>query len=61
VLLCGGLTPLTTAVNFPIRRPPSPHDRARITSLDGTANGSAGVHSALDMNGGVNGAAHLGG
>ena len=41
---------LTTTVNFPARRAPSPQIRARDTSLDGTTNGSAGI----------NGATHLG-
>src|SRR5262249_29961276 len=48
---------LRNAVNFPTRQPPSPYVRARNTSLDCTANGSAGVHSTLNMNGGINGAA----
>jgi len=49
---------LTTAVNFPTRRAPSPQIRARDTSLDGTTNGSAGV----DVDAGVNSAApELGG
>jgi hypothetical protein len=33
-------------VNFPTRRAPSPQIRARDTSLDGAANGSAGVNGA---------------
>src|SRR5262245_25918634 len=52
---------LTTAVNLPARRAPSPQIRARDTSLDGTTNGSAGVDSAPDVDAGVNAAPHLGG
>jgi len=52
---------LTTAVNFPTRRAPSPQIRARDTSLDGTTNGSAGVNRAPDVNAGANGAPDLGG
>src|SRR5215831_14476486 len=52
---------LTTTVNFPTRRAPSPQIRARDTSLDGTTNGSAGVNSAPDVDAGVNGATHLSG
>src|SRR5262249_34931975 len=59
-LLCGGLTMLTTAVNFPARRAPSPQIRARDTSLDGTTNGSAGINSAPNVDAGINGATHLG-
>src|SRR5262245_12617400 len=43
------------------RRAPSPEIRARDTSLDRTANGSAGVNSGPDVDAGVNSAAHLGG
>src|SRR5262249_45618302 len=43
-LLSGSV--LTTRVNFPTRRPPSPQIRTRDTWLDGAANGSAGVNSA---------------
>jgi hypothetical protein len=42
------------------RRAPSPEIGARDTSLDGAANGSAGVHSAPDMDAGANSAPHLG-
>src|SRR5262249_61635840 len=52
---------LTTTVNLPTRRTPSPQIRARDTSLDGTTNGSAGVNSAPDVDAGVNGATHLSG
>src|SRR5262245_58214578 len=58
-LLCGST--LTTTVNFPTRRAPSPQIRARDTSLDGTTNGSAGVDSAPDVDAGANSATHLGG
>jgi hypothetical protein len=58
-LFCGGT--LTTTVNFPTRRAPSPQIRARDTSLDGTTNGSAGINSAPNVNAGVNSATHLGG
>jgi hypothetical protein len=51
---------LTRPVNVPTGRPPSPHIRARNTSPDGTANGSAGVNSAPDVDAGVNSATHLG-
>src|SRR5215472_11629745 len=50
---------LTTAMNLPARRAPSPQLRARDTSLDGTTNGSAGVNSAPDVDARVNGATHL--
>jgi hypothetical protein len=56
-LLCGGLTMLTTTVNLPARRAPSPQIRARDTSLDGTTNGSAGIN----VDAGINDATHLGG
>jgi hypothetical protein len=56
--LCGSM--LTTTVNFPTRRAPSPQIRARDTSLDGTTNGSAGVNSAPNVDAGINGATHLG-
>jgi len=46
-------------VNFPTRRAPSPQIRARNTSLDGAANGSAGVNGAPNMDAGVNSAANL--
>src|SRR5262249_52783821 len=52
---------LTTAVNFPTRRAPSPQIRARDTSLDGTTNGSAGINSAPNVDAGANSATHLGG
>src|SRR5262249_18773927 len=52
---------LTATVNCPTRRAPSPEIGARDTSLDGTANGSAGVNSAPNVDAGVNGATHLGG
>jgi hypothetical protein len=50
---------LTTTVNCPARRAPSPEIRARDTLNDGTTNGSAGVNSASDVDTGVNGATHL--
>src|SRR5262249_11667272 len=59
-LLCGGHSMLTTTVNLPTRRTPSPQIRARDTSL-GTTNGSAGVNSAPDVDAGVNSAPDLGG
>jgi hypothetical protein len=43
------------------RRAPSPQIGARDTALDGAANGSAGVHSAPDMDAGANSTSHLGG
>jgi hypothetical protein len=52
---------LTTTVNFPTRRAPSPQIRARDTSLDGTTNASAEINSAPNVDAGVNSAAHLGG
>src|SRR5215471_14100559 len=58
--LCG-YTMLTSTVNFPTRRTPSPQIRARDTSNDGASNGSAGVNSAPDVHAGANGATHLGG
>jgi hypothetical protein len=51
---------LTTTVNFPTRRAPSPQIRARDTSLGGTADGSAGINSPTDVDTGINGATHLG-
>ena len=42
---------LTTTVNFPTRRAPSPQIRARDTSLNGASNSSAGVNSAPDLGG----------
>jgi hypothetical protein len=51
---------VTTAVNFPTRRAPSPQIWARDTSLDGTTNGSAGINSAPNVDAGINGATHLG-
>src|SRR5215467_15215007 len=60
-LLCDGLTMLTTTVNCPARRAPSPQIRARDTSLDGTTNGSAGINSAPNVDAGINGTTHLGG
>src|SRR5215470_1043940 len=58
-LLCGSM--LTTTVNFPTRRAPSPQIRARDTSLDGTTNGSAGINSAPNVDARINGTTHLGG
>src|SRR5262249_45665755 len=52
---------LTTTVNFPTRRAPSPQIRARDTSLDGTANGSARIDSTPNVDAGINGTTHLGG
>src|SRR5215469_16955717 len=52
---------LTTTVNLPTRRTPSPQIRARDPSLDGTTNGTAGVNSAPDVDAGVNSAPDLGG
>src|SRR5262249_350758 len=52
---------LTTTVNFPIRREPSRQIRARDTTNDGPATGSAGVNSAPDVDAGVNSAPNLGG
>jgi hypothetical protein len=52
---------LTTTVNFPTRRAPSPEIRARDTSLDGTTNASAGINSAPNVDAGINSATHLGG
>jgi hypothetical protein len=52
-------TMLTTPVNWPAGRPLSPYIRTKNASLHGTANGSAGVHSAPDMHAGVNSTAHL--
>jgi HAD-hyrolase-like len=52
---------LTTTVNLPARRAPSPQIRARDTSLDGTTNGSAGINSIPNVDTGINAAAHLGG
>jgi len=40
---------------------PSPEIGARDTALDGAANGSTRVHSAPDVDAGINSAAHLGG
>src|SRR5262249_51037075 len=57
-LLCGSM--LTTTVNLPTRRAPSPQIRARDTSLDGTTNGSAGVDSPPNVDAGVNSAPDLG-
>src|SRR5262245_57604955 len=58
-LLCGSM--LTTAVNFPTRRASSPQIRARDTSLDDAANGSAGINGAPDVDARIDGATHLGG
>jgi len=52
---------LTTTVNFPTRRAPSPEIRAGNTSNDAAANGSAGGNSAPDVDAGANSAADLGG
>src|SRR6516225_4090138 len=60
-LLCGGHGMLTTTVNFPTRRAPSPQIRARDAPNDRASNGSAGVNSAPDVDAGVNAAPHLGG
>src|SRR5262249_819733 len=57
--LCGSM--LTTTVNFPARRASSPKVRARDTSLAATPDGSAGINSAPNVDGGINGAARLGG
>jgi hypothetical protein len=46
---------LTSVVNFPRRRAPSPQIRARDTPNDGAANGTAGVNSAPDVDAGVDG------
>jgi hypothetical protein len=43
--------PMVATVFIRTRRTPSPQIRARDTSLDGTANGSAGVNSAPDLGG----------
>ena len=51
---------LTTTVNFPTRRAPSPEIRARDTALDGAAHGSAGINSAPNVDAGIDGATHLG-
>jgi hypothetical protein len=51
---------LTSTVNFPIWRAPSPHIRARDTLNDGAANSTAGVNSAPNVDAGVNSAAALG-
>src|SRR5262245_51931349 len=51
---------LTTTV-IRTRRAPSPQIRARNTTLDGAANGSAGINSAPNVDAGINGATHLGG
>src|SRR5262245_14763311 len=51
---------LTTTVNLPTRRAPSPQVRTRDTSLDGAAKGSAGVNSAPNVDTGVNSAPDLG-
>jgi hypothetical protein len=48
VLLCRDLAMLTTAMNFPTWRSPSPRVRTRDASLDGAANGSG--HSQLSGN-----------
>src|SRR5262245_43562992 len=56
--LCGSM--LTATVNFPTWRTPRPQIRTRDTSLDGAANGSAGVNSAPNVDARVNGATHLG-
>ena len=58
-LLCGGM--LTTTVNFPARRAPSPQIRARDTSLDSAANASARINSTPNVDAGFNAATHLGG
>jgi hypothetical protein len=58
-LLCGIM--LTTTVNLPTRRAPSPQIWTRDTSLDCTTNGSAGVNSASNVDAGINGATRLGG
>ena len=57
--LCGSRTVLMVAAVI-TRRTPSPQIRARDTSLDSAANGSAGVNSAPNVDARVNGATHLG-
>jgi hypothetical protein len=52
---------MLTTVNLPTRRAPSSQIWTRDTSLDGAANGSAGVNSASNVDAGINGATHLGG
>src|SRR5262249_52993075 len=52
---------LTTTVNFPTRRAPSPQIRARDAPNDSASNGSAGVNRAPDVNAGANGSPDLGG
>src|SRR5262245_15056139 len=52
---------LATTVNLPTRRAPSPQIRARDTSLDGAANGSARVNSAPNVQAGINSAPDLSG
>src|SRR6516164_996240 len=52
---------LTTTVNLPTRRAPSPQIWTGDTPNDGAANGSAGVNSAPDVDAGVNSASDLGG
>ena len=52
---------LTTTVNFPARRAPSPQIGAGDSSLDGTTNRSAGINGASNVDAGVNGTSHLGG
>src|SRR5262249_42381815 len=52
---------LTTTVNFPTRRVPSPQIRARDAPNDSASNGSAGVNRAPDVNAGANGSPDLGG
>src|SRR5262245_13194285 len=52
---------LTTTMNFPTRRAPSPQIRARDAPNDSASNGSAGVNRAPDVNAGANGSPDLGG
>ena len=52
--------PMVATVIICTRRAPSPEIRARDTPNDGTANGSAGVNSAPDVDAGINSAPDLG-
>ena len=61
VLLWRGLAVLTSAMNVPTWRAPSPQIRTRDTSLDGAANGSTRVNTATNVDARVNSATHLGG
>jgi hypothetical protein len=55
--LCGLVPMVATLIGT--RRAPSPKIGARYTPFDRAANGSAGVHSAPDMDAGPNSAPHL--